>query len=77
MEIIPVGAQGNKEFSTMDAETRQLMEHAEREHARAVADFCAERDELLDLLEKREAELQRRLARFRQRLHTEGKDGET
>ena len=61
----------------MDAETRQLIEHAEREHARAVADYHAERDELLGLIERREAELQRRLIRRRERLHTTGKDGET
>jgi len=60
----------------MDDLTRQLFEHAQREHARAVADFCAERDELFDLLEQREAELKRRLSRFRERLHT-GKDGES
>jgi len=57
----------------MDDLTKELFEHAQREHARAVADYHAERDELFDLLEKREAELQRRLTRFRERLHT-GKD---
>ena len=60
----------------MDDLTKELFEHAQREHARAVADFCTERDELLGLIERREAELQRRLIRRRERLHTEGKDGE-
>lgn len=44
---------------------------AEAKHAQAVADFCAERDECLALIEQREAELQRRLVRFRQRIQTE------
>jgi len=45
-------------------------ERARMEYARTMADYYAERDELFDLLEQREAELKRRLARFRKRLHT-------
>jgi len=61
----------------MDDLTRKLIEDAEIKHARAVADFHAECEATIADIEARRQEHERRFVRLRQRLHTEGKDGES